>query len=78
MVKKKNKKKTPPASAGDTKATSSIPGLGRSSGGEHGNPLQYFCVESSIDRGAWWAIVHRAAKSRALLKRLSKHTNPFR
>ena len=36
----------------------SIPGSGRSSGGGHSNPLQYFCLEKSMDRGAWWATVH--------------------
>ena len=30
----------------------------------HGNPLQYSCLENSMDRGAWWATVHRVAKSR--------------
>ena len=33
----------------------SIPGLGRSSGEGNGNPLQYSCLENSMDRGAWWA-----------------------
>ena len=42
-------------SAGDP---GSIPGLGRSPGGRHGNPLQYSCLEDLIDRGAWWATVH--------------------
>ena len=42
----------------------SIPELGRSPGGGHGNPLQYFCLENPMDRGAWWAIVHSVAKSR--------------
>ena len=32
-----------------------IPGLGRSSGGGHDNPLQYSCLENPMDRGAWWA-----------------------
>ena len=41
-----------------------IPGLGRSPGGEHGNPLQYSCLENPLDRGAWWATVHGVAKSR--------------
>ena len=36
----------------------SIPGLGRSPGEGNGNPLQYSCLENSIDRGAWWATVH--------------------
>ena len=36
----------------------SIPGSGRSPGGGHGNPLQYSCLVNSMDRGAWWAVVH--------------------
>ena len=40
-----------------------IPGLGRSPGEVNGNPLQYFCLENSMDRGAWWTIVHRLAES---------------
>ena len=40
-----------------------IPGLGRSPGGEHGHPLQYSCLENSMDRRAWGAIVNRIAKS---------------
>ena len=35
-----------------------IPGLGRSPGEGHGNPLQYSCLENPMDRGAWWATVH--------------------
>ena len=42
---------------------SSIPGSGRSPGEGNGNPLQYSCVENSMDRGAWWATVHGVAKS---------------
>ena len=41
----------------------SIPGLGHSSGEGHGNPLQYSCLESSMDRGARWATVHGVSKS---------------
>ena len=41
----------------------SIPGLGRSPGGGNGCPLQYSCLEESMDRGAWWATVHGVAKS---------------
>ena len=41
-----------------------IPGLGRSPGGEHGNPLRYSCLENPTDRGAWWAAVHEVTKSR--------------
>ena len=40
---------------------------------ENGNPLQYSCLENPRDRGAWWATVHRMAKSRPRLKRLSMH-----
>ena len=42
----------------------SIPGLGKSPEGGHGNPLQYSCLESHMDRGLWWATVHVVAKSR--------------
>ena len=48
------------ASAGDARDLGSIPGLGRSpGGGGKGNPLQYSCLENSMDRGAWQAMVHR-------------------
>ena len=50
-----------------------IPGLGRSPGGGHGNPLQYSCLENPIDRGAWWATFHGVAKSQTRLKQLSIH-----
>ena len=43
------------ANAGDLRDNSSIPGSGRSPGGEHGNPLQYSCQKGSMDRGAWRA-----------------------
>ena len=52
-----------PANAGDIRDKGSIPGSGRSSGGGHGHPLQYSCQENLIDRGAWWAIVHRVTES---------------
>ena len=45
-----------------------IPGLGRSPGGGHGNPLQYSFLENPMDRGAWQATVHRVKKSQTLLK----------
>ena len=44
-----------PANAGDIRDAGSIPGLGRSPGQGHGNPLQYSCLENPMDRGAWWA-----------------------
>ena len=40
-----------------------IPGLGRSPGEGHGNQLQYLCLENSMDRGAWQAIVHGGHKT---------------
>ena len=51
------------ASAGDARDVGLIPGLGRSPGIGNGNSLQYSCLENSMDRGAWRAIVHGAAKS---------------
>ena len=59
-----------PASAGDM---GSIPGSRISPGEENSNPLQYSCPENPVDRGAWWATVHRVAQSRTRLKRLSMH-----
>ena len=55
--------KNPPANAGDIIETGLIPGSGRSPGGGNGNPLQYFCLENSMDRGAWRATVHGVAKN---------------
>ena len=45
------------------KRQGSIPESGRSSGGGHGNPLQYSCLENPMDRGAWWATIHGVAKT---------------
>ena len=52
-----------PANAGDARDMSSIPGSGRSPGGGNGNPLQYSCLENSMDRGAWQATVHKITES---------------
>ena len=52
-----------PANAGDTRDTGSIPGVGRSPAEGHGYPLQYSCLENSMDRGAWRATVHGVTKS---------------
>ena len=60
-------------SAGVAGDASSIPGSGRFPGGGHGNPLQHSCLENPKDRGAWWATVHRVAKSRTQLKQVSIH-----
>ena len=66
--------KSLPANTGDLRDAGSIPGLGRSPGGGHSNPLQYSCLENPMGRGAWWATVHRVSKSQTRLKRLSMHT----
>ena len=53
--------KNPPANIGDIRDAGLIPGSGRS-GGRHGNPLQYSCLENPMDRGAWQATVHTVAE----------------
>ena len=60
--------------AGDIRDTGSVPGSGRSPGGEHGNPLQHSCLENPMDRGAWWATVHGVTESQTRLKQLGTHT----
>ena len=55
--------KNPPVNAGDVRDVGSMPELGRSPGGGHGNPLQYSCLENSMDRGAWQAAVDRVTES---------------
>ena len=65
--------KEPFANTRDIRDVGSIPRLGRSPGGEHGNPLQYSCLENPMDRGAWQAIVHRVTKCKTRLKQLSMH-----
>ena len=62
-----------PANAGAVRDTGSIPGSGRSPGGEHYNPLQYSYLENPMDRGAWWATVYVVTKSQTRLKQLSTH-----
>ena len=57
--------KNPPANAGDARDEGSIPGAGRSPGEGKSNPLQYSCLENSIDRETWWATVHDFAKSQS-------------
>ena len=58
----------PPANARDENL---IPGSGKYPGGEHGNPLQYFCLGSPMNRGAWRAIVHGIAKESDMTEWLS-------
>ena len=49
--------------AGDIRDTGSVPGMGRFPGEGNGNLLLYSCLENPMDRGDWWAIVHRVSKS---------------
>ena len=63
--------KNPPANAGDIGDAGLIPGSERSPGSGNGNPLQYSCLENSMDRGAWQATVHGVKMS---WTRLSIHT----
>ena len=55
--------KDPPANVGDSRDEGPSPGLGRSPTVGNGNPLQYSCMENSMDRGTWWATVHGITKS---------------
>ena len=56
---------------GDIRNGSLIPGIGKTPEGGHGNPLQYSCLENSMDKGAWRATVHKVTKSWTRLKGLS-------
>ena len=60
--------------AENTGDSGSIPESGRPPGGGNGNPLQFSCLENSMDRGAWRATVHGVAKSQTRLKRLNTLT----
>ena len=57
--------KNPPANAGDTRDVGLISESGKSPGEGNGNPLQYSCLENSIDTGVWWATVYGVKKSQA-------------
>ena len=69
--------KNSPANAKEVKDPGSIPGLGRSPGGEHGNTLQYSCLENPMEKGAWPATVHRVTKNLTQLKQLSVHAYKY-
>ena len=59
------------ANAGDAGVVGSIPGLGRSPGGGHDNPLQYSCLENPMEGGAWSTTVHGVTKSQTQLSEFS-------
>ena len=60
------------ANTGDARYSGSMPGSERSLRGGHGNPLQYSCLESSMDRGAWRATVHGVTKNQTRLSDLAR------
>ena len=71
--------KNPSANARDVRDAGLIPGSGKSPGGGNGNRPQYSCLENSMDRGAWWATVHGAAKSQTKLNNWAHaHTHYWR
>ena len=68
--------KNPPVNAGDTGDVGSIPGSGRFPGEGNGNPLQYSCLENSVDRGAGRAAVHGVTKELDTIEQLTLHLIP--
>ena len=66
------KKKNPSANAGDRSYAGSISGSGRSPGEGNGNPLHYSCLEKSMGRGTWWAVVRGVTKSQTWLSNWTK------
>ena len=64
-----------PTNAEDIRNMGLIPGLGRSPGGGHGNPLHHSCLENFFERGAWQAAVHRVTQSQTWLKQLIAHAH---
>ena len=66
--------KNPPADAGDRREAGVVPGSGRTPGGGHGHPLQYSCLENTMDRGSWWATDLGVAKSRTRRKQFSTYS----
>ena len=66
---------TNPGDTGDARDTGSIPGSGKSSGVENGNPFQYFCQENSMDRGSWWFTIHGVTKEPDKIEYAYTHTH---
>ena len=69
--------KNPPANAGDARDSILIPGHGRSPGEGNGSPLQYSCLEDSMDRGAWWATVRGVTEALNRTERAHAHNVYF-
>ena len=66
-----------PANVDDVRDVGSISERKRSPGVGNGNPLQYSCLENSMDRGTWRAIVHEVAKSQMQLSTQHMYFNNF-
>ena len=62
-----------PSNAGDIRDVDTIPGMGRPPGVGNGNPLQYSCLENSMDRGVWRTAFHRVTNNGVWLKQHSRH-----
>ena len=62
-----------PVNAGDAGYAGSIPGMGRASGEDEGNPLQYSCLGNPTDRGIWWTTVHGITEEPDTTERLSTY-----
>ena len=60
-----------PTNTGDVRDAGLIPGLERSHGEGHGNPLKYSCLENPVDSGAWWAAVHGVSRSQTRLSNIT-------
>ena len=69
--------KNPPANAEDARDSGSIPGSGRSHGGEHGNPLQCSCLENPMDGGAFRATVNRVANDTNWANSMYTYMTPY-
>ena len=67
-----------PAGLGDISDAGLISGSGRSSGGGNGSPLQYSSLDNSMDRVAWWVMLHGVIKSQTPLSPAHKHTHSLR
>ena len=66
-----------PAKAGGARDAGSVPGSGRSPGVGNGNPVQYSCLENSMDRGGWWATIHGVAKELDTTKHSTAHQHLY-
>ena len=69
--------KNPPVNVGDRRDVGLIPRSGRSPGGGHDSPLQCSCLQNPMDRGVWWATVHRVTESDTTEVTSHTHTHTY-